>query len=120
VISFFEWNLKYGDRIKFFKSAQSRGKRTALDDMPVYDFSYDWYVNAYSIIRYSKNESGHIPLSEILAYANNFDLIGTKEEFVRVIRSLDITENKHFSEKEEKEKESKEKNQHKTNVKVKR
>lgn len=65
--------------------------------MPAHDFAYDWYRRAYSILRYSKNENGFIPLSEILSYAKAFDLIGTREEFVSVIRELDVAENNYFN-----------------------
>ena len=82
--------------------------------MPVYDFSYDWYARAYSILRYSKNENGYIPLSEILVYAEHFELIGTKEEFIHVIRSLDAAENKFFKAKEEKKED---KPEHNVNIK---
>ena len=65
--------------------------------MPIYDFSYDWYTRAYSILRYSKGENGYIPLTEILAYTVHFDLISSKIEFISVIRSLDEAENKYFN-----------------------
>ena len=68
--------------------------------MPTVDFSYDWYSKAYSILRYSKGDNGYIPLSEILSYSEHFDLIGSKEEFVSIIRSLDYIENKYHSDKE--------------------
>lgn len=111
--------MKYGDRIKFFKSIRSRGKKTPLDELPVSDFSYEWYINAYKTLRFSKNENNVIPLSEILAYANNFDLIGTKDEFVKVVRSLDVAENNYFANKDKKE-EDNEEIKHNTNIKVKR
>ena len=72
--------------------------------MPVYDFSYEWYQQAYSLLRYSKTDNGYIPLSEILAYSEHFELIGSKIEFLKVIRGLDIIENK-FYESEELKKE---------------
>ena len=68
--------------------------------MPIVDFSYDWYSKAYSILRFSKGDNGYIPLSEILSYTEHFKLIGSKDEFVSIIRSLDFAENKYHAEKE--------------------
>lgn len=60
--------------------------------MPELDFSYASYSRAYSMLRSSANQNGVIPLSEILAYTDHFGIIGTKEEFVDIIRSLELEE----------------------------
>ena len=95
--------MEYGKQIKFFENIKKRGLRTPLDEMPVYDFSYDWYLKIYSILRLSKSENGYIPLSEILVYTDHFEIIGSKEEFVQVIRGLDITEQEYFKGKKDTE-----------------
>lgn len=68
--------------------------------MPKHDQTYDWYVRAYSILRFSRRGSGYIPLSEILSYVSHFELIGTKFEFISIIQSLDFTEKDFFEKKE--------------------
>lgn len=97
----FEWDLEFGGQLKFFNSLKSRGKRTPLDEIPSNDFSYEWYYKAYSTLRYSKGDNGFIPLSEILSYTDHFKLIGSKDEFLDVIRGLDVAENKFFKKKED-------------------
>jgi len=46
-------------------------------------------MDAYSRISQSRNTNGNIPVSEILAYANSFELISSLEEFVDVIYMID-------------------------------
>lgn len=46
-------------------------------------------MDAYAFLIPSAGMNGVIPISEILAYATNFDLIGSKREFVKVIQAID-------------------------------
>jgi len=77
-----------------------RGKKTPLDDMPVYDLAYEWYMKAYHILRFSRRESGYIPLSEILLYTSHFELIGAKHEFITIIQGLDFSEREFFDKRD--------------------
>jgi len=75
--------------------------------MPPFSLSYEWYMKAYSILRFSRRESGYIPLSEILTYTSHFELIGTKHEFITIIQGLDFSE-REFFDKRDKSKEDQE------------
>lgn len=55
-----------------------------------------WYLEMYRLLERSRGPSNYIPLSEILACANNFDLIGTKQEFISIMHALDDVYVKHF------------------------
>lgn len=52
------------------------------------------------MLRSSANQNGIIPLSEILAYTNHFMIIGSKEEFVDVIRNLESEESAYHKNKD--------------------
>lgn len=41
------------------------------------------------MLAYSRDMNGNIPLSEILAYTDHFELIGSKKEFISAIRIID-------------------------------
>ena len=45
-------------------------------------------MNAYGILSHSSNENGCIPLSELECYKENFGLIGTFDEFVKIIYAI--------------------------------
>lgn len=52
------------------------------------------------MLRSSANQNGIIPLSEILAYTEHFLIIGTKEEFVDIIRNLESEESTYHKNKD--------------------
>ena len=52
------------------------------------------------MLRSSANQNGVIPLSEILAYTEHFLIIGTKEEFVDIIRNLESEESTYHKNKD--------------------
>lgn len=53
--------------------------------------------------------NGNIPMSEILSYANGFELISSLEEFVEVILMIDSVYAKISKNKKDKEKEKEDK-----------
>lgn len=59
-------------------------------------------MEAYSILVNSKTELRMIPLSELIAYRDNFGLIGTFKEFVDIIYAVDYAYNKHRVDRESK------------------
>lgn len=68
-------------------------------------------MEAYSRLASSRNMNGVIPISEILAYANGFELISSLEEFVDVINLIDriyIDKQSEESERDKKKKEQEE------------
>lgn len=77
--------------------------------MPELDFSYASYSKAYSMLRSSANQNGVIPLSEILTYADHFGILGSKEEFVDIIRTLELEEYNYHKEKDGKKDEERSK-----------
>ena len=66
-----------------------------------------WYLNTYKYFLRAKTELVPIPLSELINFANNIDIVGTIEEFLEVMQEIDFVYIKHFKNiaKQEKEKE---------------
>ena len=46
-------------------------------------------MNAYGLLSHSSNDSGTIPLSELVCYEERFGLIGSFYEFVLIIYAID-------------------------------
>jgi len=64
-----------------------------LDDRPNETMVSKWYLQAYFTLATSRPVGmgiAYIPLSEIQAYVNMLPLIGTVDEFIRIIRALDL------------------------------
>lgn len=43
----------------------------------------------YRLLEMSRGQNDYVPISEILALANNVELFGTKDQFVSIIQALD-------------------------------
>jgi hypothetical protein len=69
---------------------RERGRPTPLDEWREFaDNVTVWYNEVFRILARSRNTGGFIPLSEILAFAREFDIIGSKMEFVDIITQMD-------------------------------
>lgn len=66
------------------------------------DYFNNWFMNAYGILSHSSNENGCIPLSELKCYQEKFGLIGSFEEFVKIIYAISDTYTNHRIKKLEK------------------
>lgn len=66
------------------------------------DKFHSWFVDAYRVLSHSKNERGTIPLSELKIFSDSFGLIGSFEEFVKIIYSIDNVYNAFLDRKREK------------------
>ena len=62
-----------------------------------------WYLEMFRKLERSRSENGYIPLSEILICSNNYELIGTKEEFVNIMLELDGTYVRHYDSRHKKD-----------------
>ena len=71
-----------------FRGLEKNGDDTPLSHVPEMDFSHNWFMNAYRVLSHSFNENGQIPLSELKMYQESFGLIGSFEEFVRIIYAI--------------------------------
>ena len=63
--------------------------------MPKLHYSYTWFMDAYSILSNSANESGTLPLSELKTYKDNFGLICSFSEFAHIIYAINNAYIKH-------------------------
>jgi len=71
-----------------FEDLAKRGEDTPLSHIPKMDFSFSWYMNAYSMLSHSVDENGSLPLSELKIYEEKFGLIGSFFEFASVIYEI--------------------------------
>ena len=78
--------------------------------MPKEESTYSYYLKVYNRLSRSRSMNGTIPLSEILAYANNIELISSIDEFIDVINMIDSIQVEFHREvdKQKKDKEQKE------------
>jgi len=71
-----------------FEGMAKNGEDTPLNHIPKTDFSFKWYMEAYSTLSHSVRESGALPLSELKIYEEKFGLIGSFSEFTKVIYEI--------------------------------
>ena len=95
-----EWQLEYGDKIKFFQELQAQGRATPLDEgVPITETAI-WFIDVFHILTRERAigmSNGPIPPSAMYEYADRFGLIGTLEEFIGVMCALDDIYLKHMS-----------------------
>lgn len=102
------WNLQYAKHVRFFEKLAASGKPTPLSEIPdVSDIGVEWYHSMYRMLEASRNQNGYITIESILAVANNFDLIGTKQQFVSIIQALDDVYVEHHRKEDERRSKSK-------------
>ena len=65
------------------------GKPGPLDILPQISDVGQWYMDVFNLLCGFRIEDHPIPLAEILSYAENFPLIGSKIEFIKAINALD-------------------------------
>ena len=53
------------------------------------DIGVSWYLDMFSMLETSRGANNYISLSCILDLANNFELLGSKQQFVSIIQALD-------------------------------
>lgn len=61
----------------------------ALDDEPETNPIINWYLDSYRRLKAGKAEQDPITLSDILAYLELFDNIGSVDEFVDIMQEID-------------------------------
>jgi len=59
------------------------------------DFSYNWFMDAYSILSNSATENGTLPLSELKLYEKEFGIICSFQDFVHIIYAINNSYIKH-------------------------
>lgn len=102
------WNLQYAKHVPLFEKLKAEGKPTPLSEVPdISDIGVEWYLSMYRLLESSRNQNGYIAVESILAVANNFDLIGTKKEFVAIIQALDDVYVTHHRNEDERRSKSK-------------
>lgn len=102
---------------KFYTLIKSRGFNTPLDILPNLTSEIAWYLSTYKYFLRAKTELTPIPLSELINFAKNIDIVGTIEEFLDVMQEIDFIYIKYFKAVAEKENEKEEKR--KASIKVK-
>lgn len=96
------WNLQYARHVRFYEQLAAKGQPTPLSEMPVVsDIGVEWYLSMFRMLEASRNQNGYINIESILAVANNFELIGTKREFVSIIQALDDVYVEHHRKEDE-------------------
>ena len=83
--------MEYAEHLKFYKRLQEQGKPSPLDDIPSLSEVSSWYLDVFRILHSGRQELNPIPFQDIISYFEHFDIIGSKEEFVEIIQSLDST-----------------------------
>jgi len=84
--------MEYGDKIALFKNLQAQGRATPLDDEVQLTDTAIWYINVFELLTRERNlgtNLEHIPPSILFNYADRFELIGSLEEFIKVVCSMD-------------------------------
>jgi hypothetical protein len=82
---------------------QDAGRKTPLDNCPKWSLYAQWYIEAFAMLSSSRQVTmdgiGPIIFSEIIAYMNNLDIVGSKSEFIAVITSMDRVYIDHYQNK---------------------
>jgi len=72
-----------------YERLRLEGQPTPLDDPVQSTIVSEWYLSAFRVLSNARTERNAIAISDIAAYMDIFEIIGTKAEFVLVIQALD-------------------------------
>lgn len=85
------WRLEHSEHIDSYERLAELGESTPLDSIPETDTGIEWSLRAFSILSASRQQGmgiGAIPISECIAYWNEFG-IEPADDFLEMIRALD-------------------------------